>query len=76
MRVSDEAGPLRHPDGRPVTVVDALVASGLAKSRGEARRLIEQGGVSLVTGDDATMETLLRSLPVTGTIVVQPCQGT
>ena len=56
--------------------MDALVASGLAKSRGEARRLIEQGGVSLVTGDDATMETLLGSLPVTGTIVVQPCQGT
>ncbi len=30
-----------------VTVVDALVLAGLAKSKGEARRLIQQGGVSL-----------------------------
>ena len=30
-----------------VTVVDAMVASGVAKSKGEARRLIEQGGVSV-----------------------------
>ncbi len=29
------------------TVVDALVATGIAKSKGEARRLIEQGGVSV-----------------------------
>ncbi len=29
------------------TVVDALVLSGIAKSKGEARRLIEQGGVSV-----------------------------
>ena len=33
-----------------VTVVDAMVAAGIAKSKGEARRLIEQGGVSV---DDA-----------------------
>ena len=30
-----------------VTVVDAMVATGVAKSKGEARRLIEQGGVSV-----------------------------
>ena len=29
------------------TVVDAMVAVGVAKSKGEARRLIEQGGVSV-----------------------------
>ncbi len=29
------------------TVVDALVAAGISKSKGEARRLIEQGGVSV-----------------------------
>ena len=29
------------------TVVDAMVACGVAKSKGEARRLIEQGGVSV-----------------------------
>jgi len=31
----------------PVKVVDALVGSGLAKSRSDARRLIEQGGVTV-----------------------------
>ena len=30
-----------------VTVVDAMVLAGVAKSKGEARRLIEQGGVSV-----------------------------
>lgn len=30
-----------------ISVVDALVACGLCKSRGEARRLIDQGGVSV-----------------------------
>jgi tyrosyl-tRNA synthetase len=29
------------------TVVDVMVAAGVAKSKGEARRLIEQGGVSV-----------------------------
>ena len=29
------------------TVVDAMIAAGVAKSKGEARRLIEQGGVSV-----------------------------
>ena len=72
-----EPEPLRHLDGRPVTIVDALTASGLAKSASEARRLIEQGGVYVVTGDPETMETLLASVPVTGKIVVQPRdQGT
>ena len=37
-------GPL-PPDG--LTVVEALVASGLAPSGGAARRLVEQGGVSV-----------------------------
>ena len=30
-----------------ISVIDMLVRSGLAKSKGEARRLIEQGGISL-----------------------------
>jgi len=30
-----------------ISVIDILVASGLASSRGEARRLIEQGGISV-----------------------------
>ncbi len=32
---------------RPTNIVDLLVASGLAKSKSEARRLIQQGGVRL-----------------------------
>ena len=40
------------------TVIGVLVAAGLCKSNGEARRLLEQGGVTL--GDEkATMETPL-----------------
>jgi tyrosyl-tRNA synthetase len=50
-------------------IVDVLVLAGLAKSKGEARRLLEQGGVSLngetilgdrvVTGDDALYGALV-----------------
>lgn len=42
--------------GFPIRLIEALVKSGLAKSNGEARRLIEQGGVkvegTVATGDD------------------------
>ncbi len=42
-----EAGlPVRKVSGA-ATVVDAMVGAGIAKSKGEARRLIEQGGVSV-----------------------------
>ncbi|WP_240983712.1 tyrosine--tRNA ligase [Acididesulfobacillus acetoxydans] len=41
-----EVGALKGPDGR-LELVTLLVGSGLAPSRGEARRLIEQGGVRL-----------------------------
>ena len=34
--------------GRQITVLDALAESGLAASRGEGRRLIEQGAVEIV----------------------------
>jgi tyrosyl-tRNA synthetase len=33
------------PRGEPLTLVDAIVRSGLAKSKSEARRAIEQGGI-------------------------------
>ena len=46
-------------DGK-IGIIDILVKAGLAKSRGEARRLVEQGGVSLddqkVTSIDAGVE--------------------
>jgi tyrosyl-tRNA synthetase len=40
----------------PLPVVDALVGSGLAKSKSDARRLIEGGGVSL--GESRVASTL------------------
>ena len=43
-----------------VTVVDAMVAAGVAKSKGEARRLIEQGGVSV---DDAKVTDANMPVP-------------
>jgi tyrosyl-tRNA synthetase len=42
--------------GSPIRLIEAMVKSGLAKSNGEARRLIEQRGVkvdgTVATGDD------------------------
>ncbi len=51
-------------DGK-VTVIDVLVKAGLAKSKGEARRLIDQGGVSVddvkvASIDEAIDETKLN----------------
>jgi tyrosyl-tRNA synthetase len=44
----DEVREVRMPSAaEPVWIPKLLVAAGLAKSNGEARRLIEQGGVSL-----------------------------
>ena len=42
------------------TVVDAMVAAGIAKSKGEARRLIEQGGVSV---DESKVTDANMSIP-------------
>lgn len=42
-----------------MSVIDALVASGLAASKGEARRLIEQNGVSL---NDAPVLDVARTI--------------
>ena len=36
-----------HPLGEPVNIVDLMQAVGLAGSKREARRLVEQGGVKL-----------------------------
>jgi tyrosyl-tRNA synthetase len=41
----EEHAPITKIGVKPDTVVDALLASRLAKSKGEARRLITQGGV-------------------------------
>ena len=42
------------------TVVDAMVAAGVAKSKGEARRLVEQGGVSV---DDTKVTDVNMPIP-------------
>lgn len=42
------------------TVVDAMVAAGVAKSKGEARRLIEQGGVSV---DETKVTDFAMAIP-------------
>ena len=46
---SEEDLPVREVKGA-ATVVDAMIGAGVAKSKGEARRLIEQGGVSVNDG--------------------------
>jgi tyrosyl-tRNA synthetase len=33
------------PDGRGIDVLDAFVVTGLVKSKGDARRLLQQGGL-------------------------------
>lgn len=45
-----------------ITVIDLLVASSLAKSKGEARRLIEQGGITV---DDARVTELTAAVSKT-----------
>ncbi len=41
-------------DGAPIDALDLVVSTGLAKSRGDAKRLVEQGGVS-VNGEKVSM---------------------
>jgi len=52
---------------KSVNVVDLLVRASLVKSKGEARRLVEQRGVKI---DDA-VAALATEIPVTGTPVIQ-----
>jgi tyrosyl-tRNA synthetase len=53
-----------HAVSGPTDVVTLLVASGIAKSRNEARRLVEQGGVR-VNGEKASLE----STPTAGDVI-------
>ena len=47
--------------GDAVTLVDAVVATGLAKSKSEARRQIEQGGVYLNQEREGDPNRVLQS---------------
>ena len=42
-----------------IGIIDVLVKAGLAKSKGEARRLIDQGGVSV---DDAKVTSIAQKI--------------
>jgi len=53
-------------DGR-IWIVRLLVVAGMAKTNGEARRLIEGGGVRL--GDETIQSTDLEWAPVEGTVL-------
>ena len=44
-RAADDAPRIRLPDGDPLHIPALLAENGLAGSRGEARRLVDQGGV-------------------------------
>ena len=43
-RRGQQRTPPRAPDGEGLPLIDALVESGLSKSKGDARRTIQQGG--------------------------------
>ena len=47
-------------DGK-ITVIDMLVAGKLAPSKGEARRLIQQGGVSICDEKVTSIDTALSA---------------
>ncbi len=55
--------------GRSLTIVDVLVEAGFAPSKGEAKRLIEQGGVKI--GTDVVTDPMLFVSPRTDEAVVQ-----
>ena len=62
---SVEDMPVKEVDASVETVMDVMVATGLTKSKGEARRLIEGGGVSIndkkLTPDDFNLSSELKS---------------
>jgi len=59
--------PVAMDGATSVNVVDVLVRASLVKSKGEARRLIEQRGVKI----DNAVADLLTELPVTGAPLIQ-----
>jgi len=55
--------------GRAMTIVDVLVEAGFAPSKGEAKRLIEQGGVKV--GDAVVTDPMLHVSPRADEVIVQ-----
>ena len=55
-------------DDGTIWVIDLLQASGLVKSRGEAKRVISQGGVRI---NDERVSSVDRDLPFDPPILIQ-----
>lgn len=61
--------PTFAPTAYDMTIVDVMVATELAPSKGEARRLIEQGGVKI--GGDVVTDPMLAVYPRKDEVIVQ-----
>ncbi len=59
------SGPLPAGAGPGTPVVDLVVQAGIAKSKGEARRLIQQGGITL-NGERVTDTAQAAGAPLSG----------
>ncbi len=55
--------------GRTLTIVDVLVEAGFAPSKGEAKRLIEQGGVKI--GSEIVSDVMMQVSPRTDEAILQ-----
>lgn len=54
---------------RTLTIVDVLVEAGFAPSKGEAKRLIEQGGVKI--GSEIVSDVMMQVSPRTDEVILQ-----
>ena len=54
-----------------ISVIDMLVTSGLAKSKGEARRLIEQGGISIDGDKVGSIDVKVAAAALTAGVVLK-----
>ena len=65
---SSENMPTAEFDSAEIGVIDALVGAGLAPSRGEARRLVQQGGVSV---DDVKISDPNQKIDISGSAILK-----
>ena len=57
--------------GGEVTILDLITRCGLAKSRAEARRLIEQGGISVNRERVSTADAAFSSKEIAAGIIIK-----
>lgn len=58
-------------DNGAITVIDAMVKAGLVKSKGEARRLITQGGVSVNDNKVSSIDEVITSEDAANGVVIK-----